>query len=474
MSKVTSYSTLNLIGSLIPIGAFVVVGVLSYIAIINLLDDENWVTHTYTVIDKLDLLLTTMVDAEAGQRGYLITGNLDYLEPYNSAASSVNNQISELRQLTLDNPTQQSNIDKLVPLVKERMDQLANNVNLRKSNDVSDIIKNINGLDQGKITMDKIRVVVNDMKNEEEQLLVNRTATSQSVTQNTQIIIILGTIAAIIITAISTIIINKKLRDRQKLEKTNLELQIESAKLHEIDKTKGELFAMVSHELKTPLVTISGYAEMLKENGVLGTLNKDQTDAVDTINSQVLKLERLINDVLDAQKMDLKRMKFNKKEFEVDKFMDEQIHTHSKIMNDKKTQFINSTVEKIRFVSDPDRLGQVFANLIKNAVDFVPASDGLIEINAQSKNSHVVFYVKDNGSGIPKEKQENLFKKFYQIDASLKRSHGGTGLGLVICKGIVEALGGKIWVESEVGKGTTFWFSIPMNGISQVESDVYT
>src|SRR5579872_3681900 len=212
---------------------------------------------------------------------------------------------------------------------------------------------------------------------------------------------------------------------------------------------------------------------MLKENGVLGTLNKDQIDAVDTINSQVLKLERLINDVLDAQKMDLKKMKFNKKEFEVDKFMDEQIHTHSKIMNDKKTHFINSTVEKIRFVSDPDRLSQVFANLIKNAVDFVPVSDGRIEINAQSKDSQVVFYVKDNGSGIPKEKQENLFKKFYQIDASLKRSHGGTGLGLVICKGIVEALGGKIWVESEVGKGTTFWFSIPMNGVSQVESDVY-
>ena len=473
MSKVTSYSTLNLIGSLVPIGAFVIVGVLSYIAIVNLLDDENWVTHTYTVIDKLDLLLVTMVNAETGQRGYIITGNLDYLEPYNSAVSSVNNQISELRQLTLDNPVQQSNIDKLVPLVKERMGQLANNVNLRKNNDVSDIIKNINGFDQGKITMDKIRVVINDMKNEEEQLLAKRTATSQSVTQNTQFVIIFGTTAAIIITAISTIIINKKLRDRQKLEKTNLELQIESEKLHEIDKTKGELFAMVSHELKTPLVTISGYAEMLKENGVLGTLNKDQIDAVDTINSQVLKLERLINDVLDAQKMDLKKMKFNKKEFEVDKFMDEQIHTHSKIMNDKKTHFINSTVEKIRFVSDPDRLSQVFANLIKNAVDFVPVSDGRIEINAQSKDSQVVFYVKDNGSGIPKEKQENLFKKFYQIDASLKRSHGGTGLGLVICKGIVEALGGKIWVESEVGKGTTFWFSIPMNGVSQVESDVY-
>jgi signal transduction histidine kinase len=471
MSKVASYTTLNLIGSLVPIVAFVVVGVLSYIAIGNLLGDEGWVIHTNTVIDKIDLLLATMVDAETGQRGYLITGNVAYLEPYNMAISNINDQINGLRQLTLDNPVQQSNIDKLEPLIKERLGQLANNVNLRKTNNISVIINNLNGLDQGIVTMDKIRVIINDMKNEEEQLLAERTATSQSVTHNTEFIIIVGTAVAITITVISTVIINKKLRDRQKLEKTNLELQIESEKLREIDKTKRELFAMVSHELKTPLVTISGYSEMLKENGILGTLNKEQTDAVDTINSQVLKLERLISDVLDAQKMDLRRMKFNKKEFEVDKFMDEQIHTHSKIMDDKKTHFINSTVEKIRLVSDPDRLSQVFANLIKNAVDFVPVNDGCIEINAQRKNGQVIFYVKDNGSGIPKEKQENLFKKFYQVDTSLKRSHGGTGLGLVICKGIVETLGGRIWIESEVGKGTTFWFSIPVNGISQAESD---
>ncbi|MDE1769015.1 MAG: ATP-binding protein, partial [Thaumarchaeota archaeon] len=120
--------------------------------------------------------------------------------------------------------------------------------------------------------------------------------------------------------------------------------------------------------------------------------------------------------------------------------------------------------------SDPDRLSQVFANLIKNSVDFVPKSDGVIEINAHGENNQVVFYVKDNGSGIPKEKQENLFKKFYQIDTSLKRSHGGTGLGLVICKGIAEALGGKIWFESEIGKGATFYFTIPKMRVDYIKT----
>lgn len=253
----------------------------------------------------------------------------------------------------------------------------------------------------------------------------------------------------------------------QELEKSNISLQVQSQKLRDADRAKEEFSTMVSHELKTPLVTISGYAEMLRE-GVLGSLNDEQIKAIENISMESVKLGRLIGDIMDSQKLDLERMKFYKKEFKVDEFMDEQIQIHSKLMTDKKIRFINSTTEKFSMISDPDRLSQVFANLIKNSVDFVPKSDGVIEINAHGEDNQVVFYVKDNGSGIPKEKQENLFKKFYQIDTSLKRSHGGTGLGLVICKGITEALGGKMWFESEIGKGTTFYFIIPKMGVDYI------
>ncbi|MHB8602750.1 MAG: sensor histidine kinase [Nitrosotalea sp.] len=246
--------------------------------------------------------------------------------------------------------------------------------------------------------------------------------------------------------------------------KTTHANEILTRKLREDDIAKEEFTTMVSHELKTPLVTISGYAEMLQEkDGVLGILNDEQIKAVKKISTETAKLERLISDILDAQKIDLERMKFNKIEFKVDEFMEEQIQIHSKLMTDKKIHFVNTTREKISITSDPQRLSQVFANLIKNAIDFVPSNNGTIEINAHSKNDEVIFYVKDNGNGIPKEKQEELFKKFYQVDTSLKRSHGGTGLGLVICKGIVEALGGKIWLESEVGKGTRIFFTISKN-----------
>jgi signal transduction histidine kinase len=105
--------------------------------------------------------------------------------------------------------------------------------------------------------------------------------------------------------------------------------------------------------------------------------------------------------------------------------------------------------------------------MIRNAVDFVPNKDGKITVDVCSKSEYIIFSVKDNGVGITKENQYELFIPFYQIDASVTRSHGGTGLGLAICKGIVEGLGGKIWVESDAGKGSTFFFSVPLKSIEK-------
>ena len=249
-------------------------------------------------------------------------------------------------------------------------------------------------------------------------------------------------------------------RITKELEKANVLLTHQAEQLRQTDIAKDEFSAMVTHELKTPLVTIGGYAEMLKDRITLGTLNTDQLDAVKEIYENSKKLERLIGDIFDAQKTELKKMKFNMKNFMVDEFMNEMINIHTLLMAEKKIDFVNSTKEKMSIKSDDDRIAQVFGNLIKNSVDFVP-ENGRIEINAKNNYKDVVFYVKDNGIGIPKEKQIHLFKKFYQIDTSLQRRHGGTGLGLVICKGIVDGLGGKIWLESDEGKGTTFYFSIP-------------
>jgi len=120
--------------------------------------------------------------------------------------------------------------------------------------------------------------------------------------------------------------------------------------------------------------------------------------------------------------------------------------------------------QDITLKCDPKRILQVLNNLVNNAIKFVPENTGRIELSARREGDYVIFSVKDNGTGISKEKQQYLFTKFYQVDASLNRKAGGSGLGLAICKGIVEAHGGRIWVESEESKGATFYFSIPAEG----------
>ena len=255
----------------------------------------------------------------------------------------------------------------------------------------------------------------------------------------------------------SKIIIAENL-DYIKKQKKLLGVALDEVKKSEL--LKEEFSSMVTHELKTPLTPIKGYCEMLKDES-FGTLTKDQLDYVEKIDSSAASLQRLIGDLLDVQKLDMKRMQFNIQSIDVDKFLDKLEQDSAYLMKNKGIEFVTPNSLKFSMETDELRLRQILDNLIRNSVDFVPSKDGRIEIGAKPENGKMIFYVKDNGVGIPKEKQKNIFKKFYQVDTSHTRKHGGTGLGLVICKGIVEGLGGEIWFESEPGKGTTFSFDVP-------------
>jgi PAS domain S-box-containing protein len=249
--------------------------------------------------------------------------------------------------------------------------------------------------------------------------------------------------------------------DITKQKKTEEILSKALKDLKDSDKLKDEFSTMISHELKTPLTPIKFNAEMLSEPDVLGTLNQDQLESIKEIEINADRLERLISDILYAQKLDMKKMVFNKKKFKISDLIENVRKNILSLFAEKKInlEIMNSYPGEV--FSDPDRLQQVFENLIKNAVDFVPEKSGKISIGVQAHYDSINFYVKDNGTGIPQDKIKHLFKKFYQADTSHTRKHGGSGLGLVICKGFVEALGGKIWCESEQGKGTTFFFTIP-------------
>ena len=230
-------------------------------------------------------------------------------------------------------------------------------------------------------------------------------------------------------------------------------------KKHQVE--KDEFVSMVTHELKTPLTPIQGFCYLLK-NPKVGNLNIKQLNAVNEIESNSITLLNLINNLLTAQKLEMNIIKFEKEEIQILDFMKNIYESFLPIMLEKKIEFINSTDKDLLVISDKPRLKEIFINLIQNSIDFLTDKNAKIEIGAQSPETEndVIFYVKDNGIGITKEKQDKIFGKFYQADKSPTRKHGGAGLGLAICKGYVEGLGGRIWFESEESFGTTFYFSL--------------
>jgi signal transduction histidine kinase len=232
-----------------------------------------------------------------------------------------------------------------------------------------------------------------------------------------------------------------------------------------MDRKKVEFSSMVSHELKTPLVPILGYVQMLQKEELLGKLNVKQREAVDEIYLSTIKIERLIGDILTTQKLDLGKLIFDKQNINISELLSGIIKEFEPETSERKININTNSGENLQIFSDKDRINQVFSNLIKNSIGFVSSNTGNITIGAKDSANNVEFFVQDNGVGISSENQKDLFKKFYQVDTSSSRKRGGSGLGLAICKGIVEGLGGKIWVKSVEGVETTFFFKIPKKSI---------
>ena len=248
---------------------------------------------------------------------------------------------------------------------------------------------------------------------------------------------------------------------QEKLKDASNTIQEQLDKLKDVNKTKDEFSAMVTHELKTPLMPIMWHCNLLKKD-MAGVLNAEQLESIDSIEKNAKQLELLISDIMDARKLDLNKMKFNFESISLDEFFSNLDHAYKITLADKGISFKTRYPSGVTIHTDKTRLRQVFDNLIGNSIKFVPQDTGIIEIVAEKKENELAISIKDNGQGIPLEKQKELFQKFYQVDTSERRKSSGTGLGLAISKGIMEGLGGSIRLESDGKTGTTIHLRLPL------------
>ena len=251
--------------------------------------------------------------------------------------------------------------------------------------------------------------------------------------------------------------------DPKNIVKLKLNVNNAIKQLSQVESDRSSFSAMITHELKTPLVPIKGYAEMLKKEK-LGPLTVEQKDAVSEILASVESLFILIQSILTAQKESSDGTVGTLTTLSTKKLIDSAYNKMSPSMELKKIHFKKNISIDSLITVDYEKIIEVFVNLIQNSIDFVPAIDGAISIGCTKNDVGVLCFVKDNGIGMTKDQQQKIFKKFYQVDTTATRKHGGTGLGLSICKSIIENHGGTIWATGSPSSGTTIFFTIPSKG----------
>jgi two-component system sensor histidine kinase/response regulator len=237
------------------------------------------------------------------------------------------------------------------------------------------------------------------------------------------------------------------------------QLQDNFARLQELEQSRDDLVDMIVHDLRSPLTANLAGLEMIE---MLGGLNESQHQCVNIALRSGHNLLGLINDLLDISKLEAGALQLEQAALEVRALAQGVLAQIAPLTIDKRLEIASRLPDNLPLVwADEEKLRRILMNLLANAIKFTPAW-GRIEVGAQAQENRVLLYVRDSGEGIPPEAIEKIFDKFGQAQARKAGHRMSTGLGLTFCKLAVEAHGGNIWVETEIGRGSTFYFTLPL------------
>jgi len=440
---------------------------------------ESWqlVEHTEKVLMQTGDVLLHCNDIVLGARGFIITNDSSFFNPVNQS-KTIFNDISQLRKLIQDNPTQLKRVDSLKFYTNKYLDFSFQSIETRNKMGLAAAIAFIS-TKRGKQYIDQILQLINSIRQEETALLKMRQQTNKrSVTAFNALAVVMFVLLGLFMIllliivriyllqneekekrAAQLVIANNELAFQNKeKEKRADELIIAKEKAEESDQLKTAFLRNLSHEIRTPLNAIIGFSALLNEDDISRPDIKEFTGLIKESGKRLIEI---IHNVIDIAKIQTGQVEIKKKPVFIYSIFSD-LFTYFKPMANTKNIRLNYHIPDDKFgmiYSDEAKLYQILTNLINNAIKFSEA--GNIVFCYEIQEDVIQFYVKDTGIGIHPDLFDIIFDRFIQADQSLSRGHEGAGLGLAICKGLVGLLGGRIWVESEVGKGSTFFFTIP-------------
>lgn len=430
-----------LTGFVIVLALFGVVGVVSQRTIVGLVDDNQWVSHTHTVLELLQRVSFNVAQAEAAVRGFVITGNDNFETQYHADQIELQPLLAELSFQTSDNPAEQKAIAGLQSLIKDRFVIMDQGIETRKSGGLDAVLalrKNTRGLELSA----QISALITGMRDQENRLLTERNDRAKRSERRAFIVVLLAVLLAMLAVMGSVFLVFRDLTRRR-----------------EVERMKSEFVSVVSHELRTPLTSIHGSLGLLA-SGLLGSTSEKGRRMLDIAVTNTDRLIRLLNDILDMEKLDSGKTEIHRRLCNAGELLRNAADVMRPMAQKHEISLeVRDSDEEIW--ADPDLLAQCLTNLLSNAIKFSEPG-GLVSMNVLSLGNEIRFQVADDGRGIPSNKQHSIFERFQQVDASDSRKKGGTGLGLAISRSIIQQHGGRIWVESELGKGSRFFFTVPL------------
>lgn len=474
-----------LIFSLIILACNGYIGYAVYESNQNLHESEQWVLHSEQVIFQTGNIFALGKDIETASMGFVISNDSTFLESLMRAEKTTFSNIRQLRKLTRDNPVQQQLVDSLDFYINKYLEySFLSSKSISKPGLVSDLA--FVYIKRGKQYADRINMITISIQEEEAKLLKKRNHINSLSVANfsrfslIMFILIMGFTVLLLIVLSINLLQNKEKEKREaeliianeelvfqnkEKEKRAAELIIAKEKAEESDNLKTAFLRNMSHEIRTPLSAIIGFSALLNDENN----SKDDIREFTTLISQSGKrLIETVNNVIDIAKIQTGQVEIKKKPIFVYSIFSDLFTFFYPLANTKniRLNYHNHGSGFIMIFSDEAKLYQILTNLLNNAIKFSESGD--IDFGYEVKDDVIQFYVKDTGIGIHPDLYETIFDRFIQAEQSFSRGYEGAGLGLAICKGLVGLLGGKISVESEVNKGTTFFFTLPYKHLSLI------
>jgi len=428
--------------------------------------DADAVEEAQRILSGTDALLGSLKDAETGQRGFLLTGQDRYLDPYRQARTAIPLLMKSLGADATAGPDQAQRVARLVPLVNEKLEELTRTIELRRTKGLDAALVVVRS-DRGRMLMDRMREICSDIQSAAAGRIGYYAQLARSSGNEGSLISILGGASLFSLLTVAFITIQRQAARRQslimELQQTERRLEDAAAEATAANRAKSTFLSTMSHEIRTPMNAILGYTQLMLRDPTMGADARANLKIIGRSGDHLLTL---INDVLDMSRIEAGRTELKPVTFNLSGLLDDLAAMFRLRAQNKALGFEmvvdGETVPYI--VADEGRIRQALINLLGNAIKFTELGQVKLHVSLEQRSASQLWLsacVEDTGSGITDEEQKKLFEPFSQTRSGLNDQEG-TGLGLAISRKYARLMGGDVTLTSSSGNGSRFRFEIPV------------